>query len=103
MAYLHYEKKLKEDGKKDQQKFLILLSDQTVIIDTEAEAMKQARRIMKGTKKYITEMIPTDARINKQRTTLTNLLENLETYKSESNVKSEKKVTSKEIQTRSIG
>lgn len=74
-------KKLKESKKRAKQKYLILISDQTVIIDTEWEAMKKAVRHCKCNKKQITEMLPTSSRINAQTTGLSKLLENLELTK----------------------
>lgn len=70
-------KKLIASGKKDQQKYLILLSDQTVFIDTEYEGMKRARKHGKT----IIEMMPTNARLIAQQTSLTKLLERLEVEK----------------------
>jgi len=56
---------------------VILLSDQTVIIGGEWEAMKQAIRMGKP----IVEMLPTAARVNDQVTGLSKLLESLEIEK----------------------
>lgn len=61
-------------GKRSEQKYLILLSDQTTIIGNEWEAMKKAVR----SGKPIVEMLPTDARVNTQTTGLSKLLESLE-------------------------
>jgi hypothetical protein len=76
-------KPLKKTSKRDKQKYLVLLSDQTVIIDTEWEAMRKAVKHCKANKKHIQEILPTYARINAQTTGLTKLLENLEITKSE--------------------
>lgn len=63
-------KKLKPYRSKDVQKYLILLSNQLVILDDEFSAMKKAR--LSG--KAILEMYPTNRVINRT-TTLTHLLE----------------------------
>lgn len=60
--------------KKPQQKYIILLADQTVIIDNEFAAMKEAIK----RRKTIVEMLPTDSRLIKQVTGLGKLLESLE-------------------------
>ena len=74
-------KKLKKSTKKDKQKYLILLSDQTVIIENEWEAMKKATDHCMRNRKTIVEMMPTHARINAQTTGLSKLLESLEIKK----------------------
>lgn len=66
-------KKLKSNLKRAEQKYLILLSDQTVIVNSEFQAMKEARQFGKP----IIEMQKTDARVNNQVTNLSILLENL--------------------------
>lgn len=73
----HSGKKLKSNLKREEQKYLILLSDQTVIVNSEFQAMKEARRFGKP----IIEMQKTDARVNNQVTNLSILLENLEREK----------------------
>lgn len=67
-------RKLIKESKRQKQKYLILLSDQTVIIDTEWEGMKKARQHGKP----IVEMLSTDARVNAQTNGLSKLLESLE-------------------------
>lgn len=69
-------KKLIPESKKEDQKFLILLQDQTVIIDTEWEAMKKWKRWFR--EKRIIEMLPTNSRLIAHTTSLSKLLENLE-------------------------
>ncbi len=74
-------KKLKKSTKKDKQKYLILISDQTVIIENEWQTMKKATRHCRVSKKSILDMLPTHARINAQTTGLSKLLESLEIKK----------------------
>ena len=62
---------------KPQQKYLILLSDQTVIVDEEFEAMKKAIK----TQKPIIDMLPCSNKMGAQKTNLTLLLEKLESNK----------------------
>ncbi len=76
MLYLLHNRKLNKKLKRPQQKYLILLSNQVVIIDTEFQAMKKWRRQFFD--KKITEFQKTDARANCQVTGLTKLLESLE-------------------------
>lgn len=68
---------LKTNLKRKQQKYLVLLSNQVVIIDNEWAAMKRARQL----KKPIVDMLSTSARMNSQETVLTKLLESLEIAK----------------------
>lgn len=74
-------KRLKESKNKSNQKYLILISDHTVIIDSEWEAMKKATRHCRLNNKQILDMLPTYARTIAQTTGLTKLLENLELTK----------------------
>jgi len=69
-------KKLIPQSKKEDQKYLILLQDQTVIIDSEWEAMKKWKRHYP--EKRIVEMLPTNSRLIAHTTSLSKLLENLE-------------------------
>lgn len=66
-------KKLITRNKSQEQKYLILLSNQQVIIGSEWLGMKMATRFGKP----ISDMLPTDARINDQVTTLDKLLDNM--------------------------
>jgi hypothetical protein len=75
------QRKLKPLRKRAQTKYLILLSDQTVIIDSEWVAMKKAIRYCREKGKHIQVMLPTYARVNAKTTGLTKLLETLETTK----------------------
>lgn len=68
---------LKAMSKKQRQKWLVLCSDQTVFINTEFQAMKQARQHGKP----IVEMLKTSARILPQTNGLSKLLESLEVKK----------------------
>jgi hypothetical protein len=65
--------------KRKEEKYLVILSNQTVVIDTEFQAMKRARRHQKP----ISDMHMTDARIHAQETSLTKLLESLEVKNTE--------------------
>lgn len=74
-------------NKKDQQRYIILLSNDVAIIDTEWSAMKRARFLMSSAKHRptyksnnlrIVEMYPTSSRLIAQETTLTKLLEALD-------------------------
>lgn len=76
-AQKRHHRKLKTSPKRKQQKYLVLLSNQVVIIGSEWTAMKEATR----TGKTIIDMLPTDARVNDQTTVLTKLLESLEIKK----------------------
>ncbi len=68
-------KPLITSGKRVTQKFLVLLSNSIVVIDTEMQSMKKALKFGKP----ISDMHMTDARIHSQTTTLNKLLETLET------------------------
>lgn len=72
------QRKLKSNPKRRQQKYLILLSNQMVIIDTEFVAMKRARAFDKP----IIEMLAHNGRSHSaQPINLTSLLESLEQTK----------------------
>lgn len=72
-------RKLISKGKKKQQKYLVLLSNDRAIIDTEFKAMKKARwALLRAPHLRIVEMIPTGARVIAQENTLTKILESLE-------------------------
>lgn len=79
MKYLLHNKPLKKKGKRKQQKYLLLLSNDVVIIGSEFEVMRKYRKEFSG--KPILEMLPTSARLNNQTTVLTKLLESLEREK----------------------
>lgn len=64
-------KKLKPTPKKQQQKYLILLSNQNIIIDNEWAAMKKARRSGKA----ILEMFKISNRVISQETSFEKYLE----------------------------
>jgi len=70
-------RKLVSHTKRSQQKYLVLMSNQQVIIGSEWSAMKKAVR----TGKPICDMLPTDARVNDQVNDLSKLLESLEVKK----------------------
>lgn len=70
-------KKLVTHTKRSQQKYLVLMSNQRVIIGSEFAAMKKAVR----TGKPILDMLPTDARVNDQENDLSKLLESLDIKK----------------------
>lgn len=76
MKYKLDNRKLNKKLKRPQQKYLILLPNDRVIIDTEFQAMKTWRK--KYSDKPIVEMLKTDSRANSQVNTLTKLLESLE-------------------------
>jgi len=67
-------KLIRSKNKKEQQKYLILLSNDVVIINEEFTAMKIARRYNKP----IRDMLPTNARLINQVTVLSKLLEALD-------------------------
>jgi hypothetical protein len=67
-------KSLVNKPKRPEQKFIVLMSDQTVFIGLEWEAMKKARKYGKP----VVDMLPTSARVNSQSTSLTKILESLE-------------------------
>lgn len=64
----------KAHKKREQQKYVVLLSNQTVIVGSEWQAMKRAVRMRKS----ILDMLPTYKRINDQVTSLTKLIESRE-------------------------
>lgn len=78
---LHKPRPLKFNPKKPQQKYLVLLSNQRVFIDTEWEAMKSAVKECRATGARIIEMLPTESHKIKITTDLSTLLENLEREK----------------------
>lgn len=67
---------LKFTPKREQSKYMVLLSNDTAIIDTEWEAMKTAKKMMRE-KPHLTivEMVQTDTRAIAQTTVLSKLLE----------------------------
>jgi Na+/phosphate symporter len=78
MPYIKQRKLInKAQKKREQQKYVVLLSNQTVIVGSEWDAMKRAVK----TRKVILEMLPTYKRINDQVTSLTKLIESREPNK----------------------
>lgn len=73
--------KVKKRGKKKEQLVLILLGNQTTIIDTEKEAMKKFRKYHEK-KTYIVDMFDTNKRLIAQTSSLSNLIDNLNQYDS---------------------
>lgn len=76
MKYRLHNKELTRKNKRQQQKYLLLLSNQIVIIGGEWEVMKMWRKYYHD--KSIHELLPTTARLNSGVTGLTKLLESLE-------------------------